>query len=737
MSDRLSASNQSTVAVGVLITRPNLRAQLDEALHLVQVKCVWEAACLDSSSLGRLRNKRPALVLIEQPEDLTSLPAQIDTLRSAVPEAALIVIGSGPDPEAILESVRAGANDFLYAPFDESLAAALARLQPRWPARGTVEHSSGGKVLGFLSVKGGCGATTAALYTALSLRRESETAVALADLDLTAGMLGFLTHADAHHNCSEAAQNTHRLDESFWSALVTQFHGVDVLPAPAPSAAPAVIGAEQFAHVVEFMRSRYAWSVVDLGRGLNPFSSTLLERIDELFLVTTADAVTVARTKHIADTLREAFEYRNIRLLLNRAGETPAVSVSEIEVMTGLPVYASIPLATERIYEALLDRRLVSDGSELAGRFRHLAGRIAGAPQHNTTVLVTGLLGTGRRLLAKFRSSRPTAPGAATPQALAAAGWESECRTADAAFQMGEYRLAAGHLSSAVEHARNAFGDDDVRVGKTLNRLGAVLGRDRQYAESERSLKLAAATLERALGPSDPAVLEALTNLAGVLKASDRLAAARDLYQRVLELSETEHGPSHSTAAWALDALGDISAAQHEFAAALYSYRRALAIKERLLGSSDWDVAVTLEKIGDFYLKQGRYNEAEPFMWRSITIRATVLGDRSPALSRSYSKLGILYTEQRKFSDAERVLQFSVALAASDEDIAPSLYQLADVYAGLGRLSTSETIRSVAIAIARGAAGSRAAIVREFRPCLAAVPRPSPVMSDQLVRAGA
>jgi uncharacterized protein HemY len=120
-----------------------------------------------------------------------------------------------------------------------------------------------------------------------------------------------------------------------------------------------------------------------------------------------------------------------------------------------------------------------------------------------------------------------------------------------------------------------------------------------------------------------------------------------------------------------------------------------------------------------------------------VAIRSTVLGERAPALSRSYSKLGILYAGQRKFSDAERLLRFAIAVASSDEDIAPSLYKLADVYSGLGRFSTSETIRSVAISIARGASGSRAAIVRDFRPCLSVVPRPSPGMGEQWVRAGA
>jgi pilus assembly protein CpaE len=118
-------------------------------------------------------------------------------------------------PDLILDAVRAGASEFLYPPLQESLLKTLTRVsderqQQRGPAR------KGGKVLAFLSAKGGCGATTIACHMAVELSHQTRQYTLLADLDFSAGMISFLMKSRSDYSVLDALRNVHRLDLSFW-----------------------------------------------------------------------------------------------------------------------------------------------------------------------------------------------------------------------------------------------------------------------------------------------------------------------------------------------------------------------------------------------------------------------------------------------------------------------------------------------------------------------------------------
>jgi len=235
-------------------------------------------------------------------------------------------------------------------------------------------------------------------------------------------------------------------------------------------------------------------------------------------------------------------------------------------------------------------------------------------------------------------------------------------------------------------------------------------------------------TCKLPLGKVHPLTVEALARLAEVFRASGKFAFAQRLYDRLLPEAEAALGSKHPVIADLLDGLGDVHLAAGDTPAALFALRRALLIKEESLGPADWDVALTLEKLSEFYLTQGRYNEAEPLLWRVTGIRTAILGEGSPGLADSYMRLGNLYASQRKFPDAERLMRYSLALLSTGElapDVPARLRRLADVAEGLAKLSEAAAIRQLSRGAASVAPDARAALEREFRPSLSAVPQPA------------
>jgi Flp pilus assembly CpaE family ATPase len=687
----------------------------------VQVVLDERTARPDPMLLSRLQSLQPELLLVEQPADRSAIQALLRTVAKAAPASAIVLVNGSADSEAILEAVRAGARDYVYAPFAEPLTQVITRLQEARPNKvQDGPRRAKGRVIGFLSAKGGCGATTVALHAAVSMARETGQPTALADFDLSCGMVKFLTSSRGQYSVLDAAANANRLDESFWSALVTECNGIDVLAAPPPLAVKQYPEAEQFGAVLEFMRARYAWSLVDLGRGIHAFPASLVEHFDEIYVVTTDDRLALAQAKRVADCLRHGCSCQTVRLVVNRS---PAAAAVEIERLTGLDVYATLVDAESELNDALSNSRLVSEKAQISRQLGMFARRVAGlAIEVQAPEAASGLVTGFRKLMGRVRHAAQGRTPAAGPTPESA--WEALSREAEAAFKNGQYDVAARCLAQAVQEARS-FGDGDVRYGRTLNWLGVAQCHQGRHAEAERSLKTAAKTLERALGEADPGVLEVLSNLAGVYRATRQYETARQLYESVLKTAESALGPSHTMVAWTLDGLGDVHLAQGEPTAALYAYRRALAIKEQTLGPVDWDVAVTLDKISEFYHSMGRYNEAEPLLWRSIEIRTAVLGRGSSSLAKYFISLGTMYAAQRRYPEAERLLRYGIAIAPADErsdEMTPSLHKLAEVCDGQARFGEAESIRSVARQIVSNGVDSAKVLAREFGSSASMVP---------------
>ena len=144
--------------------------------------------------------------------------------------------------------------------------------------------------------------------------------VLLADFDMDAGLIGFIMKSKSPYTFVDAVKNVGRLDLSLWQALLSNgLPGVEVLSAPTTLAARESVSLRELLHVMRFMRAHYGWSVVDLGRGLNPLSLGALEEADEALLISTLEVPTLHQTKHVIETiLNSGFRRDRLRVILNR-----------------------------------------------------------------------------------------------------------------------------------------------------------------------------------------------------------------------------------------------------------------------------------------------------------------------------------------------------------------------------------------------------------------------------------
>jgi pilus assembly protein CpaE len=175
---------------------------------------------------------RPDVVLVDISGWKEPLEGLVSSIRTAAGDPMIIALNTHAESESILLSMRAGINEYLYPPLQEPLRRALEKRSAERSRRNSGGTKGSGKAVGFLSAKGGCGATTLVCHVAAELGRLNHR-VLLTDLDLDTGMVGFITKTKAVYSILDAVNNLHRLDISYWKALVSNgIPGVEIVASP-------------------------------------------------------------------------------------------------------------------------------------------------------------------------------------------------------------------------------------------------------------------------------------------------------------------------------------------------------------------------------------------------------------------------------------------------------------------------------------------------------------------------
>jgi pilus assembly protein CpaE len=377
------------LTIGLAIENRDLWEQTQACLGALPFRIIVQHQDVGdvSNFLDRLERMRPDVVLVDISGWKEPLDGLVASIRAATGDPMIIALNTTAEPDAILSSLRAGVNEYLYPPLEEPLRRALEKRSAERSRRRDGATKGSGKGIGFVSAKGGCGATTIITHVAQELGRQG-LKVLLADLDLDAGMVGFITKTKSVYSILDAINNIHRLDISYWKALVSNgIPNVEILSSPLALATKAQPKDDQIRHVLAFARPHYDWTLVDLGRSLSRLAMAAMEETDELCIVTTLEVPALHQSKQIIQTLLDTgYGKGRIRMVLNRSPKRLDITPSELERMLGVPIFAMIPNDYPELYETYAEGRMLNSGSELGKQIAKLAAKLASLKEENPEV---------------------------------------------------------------------------------------------------------------------------------------------------------------------------------------------------------------------------------------------------------------------------------------------------------------------------------------------------------------
>lgn len=317
------------------------------------------------------------VVLIDVSVMRESLAEVIRKTRFLAPDSMIVALSTAAAAGPVLECFRAGADEYLFPPLAEGLKGALERHEAK--RKDAERGSSSGKVVAFLSVKGGCGGTTLACHAAAALARLDQRTL-LADFDIAAGMVAFLMKSKSPYSIADALNNVRRLDTSYWKALVSNgTPNLEVISAPALMVARREPQIEEIRQVLAFMRRQYQWTVTDAGTGISPSTMTALELADEACLITTPEIPALHQTKQILQKLLDVgYKQEQLRLILNRVPKRSEIRPDEIEDMLSIAPYAVFPECAAELHEAFSHGQLLPANSDMGRCTERMVRKLAG-----------------------------------------------------------------------------------------------------------------------------------------------------------------------------------------------------------------------------------------------------------------------------------------------------------------------------------------------------------------------
>ena len=276
----------------------------------------------------------PDMLLVEgiccDPAELS----HVEYITTHHPKIAVVLVCSTTSPDFLINSMRAGVREVLPSP---ATAAALEATIKRIAAKmGASAGRSNGKIMAFISCKGGSGATFLASNLGLELAQTKS--VLLIDLNLQFGdALTFVHEARPASTIADVAREIGRLDASFLAACTVKVApNFSVLAAPDDPSEAVEITPEHIDAILALAVTQHDFVLLDLGRPINTHSVKALDRANTVLAVMQAGVPSIRNAKKMLAIFKSlGYPAEKVELIVNRFEKGSEISLADIHRSLG------------------------------------------------------------------------------------------------------------------------------------------------------------------------------------------------------------------------------------------------------------------------------------------------------------------------------------------------------------------------------------------------------------------
>ncbi|MDQ1911064.1 P-loop NTPase [Paenibacillus sp. GD4] len=214
------------------------------------------------------------------------------------------------------------------------------------------ESRSGGKrgeMIAICSAKGGIGRTVLAVNLAVALSKNNHLQVSVLDGDFQFGDVGLAMDLHSAFTMKDVAESLEGLDAFGLSGfLMKHGSGVRVLAAPERPEQADLVTAEVLEQVCNLLLAQHDYLLVDTGVGLQEATLQVIEKADQVFLLTTLEMAAIKNTKLMLETLSLLGLRDKVQVIINRSTMESVIKATDVPDILGeeLPMYVPNDFAT-------------------------------------------------------------------------------------------------------------------------------------------------------------------------------------------------------------------------------------------------------------------------------------------------------------------------------------------------------------------------------------------------------
>jgi pilus assembly protein CpaE len=366
-------------------TRTIFRDVINQSeLAFVQVEVEQYCATFGDRATRKIIDAQPQIVLIDMNDSKSAVRA-LSILHLELPEAWLFVSSQNAESESIIESMRAGAREFIPQPIQlnvltQSFARYITEHRPS-------QETGKGIVYCVTASKEGVGATSVAINTAVSLATLPETRVALIDLNSPVGDAAAYMNLKPQYTVADALGAASKLDPVLLETFMNHAHGVAVLaglkefqPMPMP-------GPESLSEMLQVIMQSYTHIFIDLPPSIDPDHLQVLMEVSSAFLVVlTPELPALWRTDRYLRFLTSVGSTEKLRLIVNRVTSNDDIDEKAISKALNFEIYWKLPNNYRALINAINSGKplVTVNNSALVASYMKLAHRLTGKPEQES-----------------------------------------------------------------------------------------------------------------------------------------------------------------------------------------------------------------------------------------------------------------------------------------------------------------------------------------------------------------
>ncbi|MYM23083.1 AAA family ATPase [Duganella sp. FT135W] len=285
----------------------------------------------------------PELVVLDASDIAVEEGELVDRLGKQYPTASFMLLTRDPQQDLLIRAMRAGMREVLPLPL---VHRAFHEAMDRIEVAAGISPVREGKVLAFISCKGGSGATFLSTNFGYALAALADRKVLLIDLH---GQFGdatlYVSDQKPAMTLSDICAQISRMDGAFLdSCLVHVASNFGVLAAADDPNRKVDMKAEHMDTILRVARQHYDFVVLDVGRQIDAISLRALDQADTIYPVLQLALPDIRDGRRLLDIFRSlGYPNERTRLIVNRYEKGGKLRLMDLEQALGADVVHTVP----------------------------------------------------------------------------------------------------------------------------------------------------------------------------------------------------------------------------------------------------------------------------------------------------------------------------------------------------------------------------------------------------------